>query len=60
MKIHTLINFHIRDGLPLVHSHKPSIILPPTTEVDNKLFLVTIESFENHVKALLRELSRGK
>lgn len=39
----TLIHFHIRDSLPLVHGHKPARLavrlLPATAEVDDQLAL---------------------
>lgn len=34
--IHTFGDLHLGDGLPLVHGDKPSIILPPAAEIDDK------------------------
>ena len=37
----TLVDLHIRDGLPLIHGDEPLIIAaPPATEIDDELALV--------------------
>jgi hypothetical protein len=53
----TFIDFHIRDHLPFIHSHKPSIILPPATKINDKLLLVSIKGCEYRVETFLRELA---
>jgi hypothetical protein len=57
LDILTLIDLHVRNSLPLVHGNKPSIVLLPAAEVNDKLFLVAIQSSKHCVEALLRELS---
>lgn len=48
----------IGDGLPLVHGHEPpSLSLPATAQVDDKLLLVAAEVSEDVVKPALAELA---
>jgi len=39
----TLIDFHICNCLPFIHSHKPGIILPPATKVYDEILFITIQ-----------------
>lgn len=42
----TLIDFHVRYRLPLVHGHEPAVIpLLSTAQVDNQFGLVTTQGF---------------
>lgn len=40
----TLVDFHLRDGLPPVHRHEPGIILSPAAQVQDQLVLVAAKS----------------
>jgi hypothetical protein len=48
----TLADFHLRDGLPLVHSHKPSHALTAAAKVNDKLTFIVVESFEDFLESL--------
>ena len=54
----TLIQFEVRNGLPLVGRNKPSFIFPPTTEINNKFILVVVQGAEDSFESGWRE-SRG-
>lgn len=40
----TLGNFHLRDGLPLVHSHEPGHALTTAAKVNDKLASIIVQS----------------
>jgi hypothetical protein len=40
----TLGNFHLRDGLPLVHSHEPGHALTAAAKVNDKLASIIVQS----------------
>lgn len=56
----TLIDLHVRDGLPLVHRHEPlwtlAIILPAAAQVDDQLARVAAQRREDGVQAWLAEV----
>jgi hypothetical protein len=56
----TLGNFHLRDGLPLVHSHEPGHALTAAAEVNDKLASIIVQSFEDFLESLWRETARWK
>lgn len=57
----TLAHFHIGNGLPLVHSHKPLVFaLTATRKVDDQLGLVVVEGGEDGVEVGLGELAVGE
>ncbi|KDN65388.1 hypothetical protein CSUB01_05778 [Colletotrichum sublineola] len=52
----TLIDLHVRDGLPLVHGHEPPVVpAPPAAEVDDELIPVAAQRLEHRVQPLLAE-----
>jgi hypothetical protein len=54
----TPVKFHISDGLPFVHGDKPVVIaLAPTTQVNDQLAFVAVQSLENPVEPLLAEFT---
>jgi hypothetical protein len=48
----TLGNFHLRDGLPLVHSHEPGRSLTAAAKVNDKLASIIAQSFEDFLESL--------
>ena len=48
----TLGNFHLRDGLPLVHSNKPGRAFTAAAKVNDKLVSVIAQSFEDFLESL--------
>ena len=56
----TLVDFHLRDGLPPVHRHEPGIILSPAAQVQDQLMLVAAKSCQYGLESLKRELARGE
>ena len=48
----TLGNFHLRDGLPLVHSHEPGRALAAAAKVNDKLASIIAQSFEGFLESL--------
>lgn len=52
----TFIDLHICNRLPFIHSHKPSVVFPPTTEIDDKFILVAAQSSKHRVEPHLGEL----
>ena len=56
----TLIKFHVGNGLPFIHSHKPGIVFTPATKVDNKFRLVVVQGFEYGLEPCKGEGAEGK
>ena len=57
----TLIDFHIRNSLPLVHGDKPTILSSTTTaQVNHQLLLVSPERFQYRIQSRLAELTSWK
>lgn len=57
----TLIDFHIRNSLPLVHGHEPAILSSTTTaQVNDQLVLVSAERFQYRIQSRLAELTSWK
>lgn len=56
----TFSDLHIRQILPLIHSHKPRPILSATTQINNQFFLIPTQRSKHLVKTLLRESARGE
>jgi hypothetical protein len=49
--LRTFSNFHIRDGLPLVHGNKPGSFLFSTAQIDHKLVAITAERCQDFFQA---------
>jgi hypothetical protein len=45
----TLIQFKVRDSLPLVRRYEPLVVFPSTTEVDDEFRFVVVEGVEDCV-----------
>lgn len=52
---HTFGDLEVGDSLPLVHSHEPSLVLLPTTEINDKIVFAVFESFEKEIQTRSRE-----
>ena len=48
----TLGDFHLRDGLPLVHSHEPGRALTAAAKVNDKLTSIVVQSVEDFLESL--------
>jgi hypothetical protein len=55
-----LVDLHICDRLPFIHSYEPGVVLLPAAEINDKLLLFTTQSSQHGIEALLREFPRGK
>lgn len=55
-----LVDFHLCDGLPSVHRHKPGIILPPAAQIQDQLRLVSAKSCKYRLQSLEGEFARGE
>ena len=58
--LHTLIQFKIRNRLPLVRGHEPSVVFSAARQVDDQLFLVVVEGGEHGFQAGHGELGVGE
>lgn len=63
--MHTLVDFHVRNGLPFVHSYEPSwflavCLLPTTAQIYDELSLVAAQCRKNSVQARLAEVRLRK
>ena len=56
----TVAQFHICQSLPLVHGDNPSFALPSTTEINNKLGLVSTEATQHRFQSIQGEFTRWK
>lgn len=62
---HTLVDLHVRDSLPLVHSHEPagtlaSALLPAAAQIYDELAFVTAQRRKNSVQPGLAEVCLGE
>ena len=57
---HTLVEFKIRDCLPLVCCDEPLVVFSAAGQVDDELGLVVSERVEYALEALFAELGRGE
>jgi hypothetical protein len=48
----TLGDFHLCDGLPLVHSHEPGRALTTAAKVNDKLASIVVQSVEDFLESL--------
>ncbi len=57
----TFTDFHVGDGLPLVHGDEPPVAaVPPAAEIYHQLALVTAQGGQDRVQAGLGEGALGK
>lgn len=64
-KMLTLVDLHVRDGLPLVHGDEPSrlvvaLLLATAAQVYDQLLLVAAQGAEDGVESGLAELAAGE
>lgn len=56
----TFRDFHLCNGLPLVHCYKPRIALSPAAQIYDKLALVIAQRGKYSFQAVQREATVGK
>lgn len=56
--VRTLIQLEIGNGLPFVCRHKPSVVFFATTEIDDELRGIVLQSSEDGVESGVREGGR--
>lgn len=62
MNLLTLVDFHVGDGLPLIHGNKPPVLaaVPAAAEVNHQLVLVAAEGFKYGIQTGLRKGPSGE
>jgi hypothetical protein len=58
--VRTFVDFHVRECLPFIHCHDPFVTLPPAAEINDQVFGLPVEGFEDFFQVVHGEFAGWK